>query len=108
MNLVSTFQALVHEISWVMTAPTFQSFLVVLAGWLFTRRRTVTGTILAAGRRGEVSLGLPSPLCLRPVVGGRDGPGRLRPDAEPDRSGTPRSSWPSTTPRPANVAGWDS
>jgi len=52
MNLISSFRDLVHEISWVMTAPTFQSFLIVLAGWLFARRRTVTGMIQAAGAVG--------------------------------------------------------
>jgi len=53
MNLVSSFADLVHEVSWVMTAPTFQSFLVVLAGWLFACRRTVTGMIQAAGAVGR-------------------------------------------------------
>lgn len=52
MHLVSSFESLVHEISWVMTQPTFHSFLVVLAGWLFARRRTVTGMIQAAGAVG--------------------------------------------------------
>jgi len=32
----------------VMTTPTFNTFLVVLTGWVFARRRTVTGVILAA------------------------------------------------------------
>ena len=49
MTLVSTFVDLVQQVSWVMTQPTFDSFLIVLCGWVFARRRTVTGMILAAG-----------------------------------------------------------
>ncbi|MEA3368328.1 MAG: transposase [Planctomycetota bacterium] len=52
MELVSSFEALVREVSFVMTRPTFQSFVVVLAGWLFARRRTVTGMIQPAGAVG--------------------------------------------------------
>ena len=48
MTLVSTFVDLVRQVSSVMTQPTFQSFLMVLSGWVFARRRTVTGMILAA------------------------------------------------------------
>ena len=35
-----------------MTAPSFTSFVTVLTGWVFARRRTVTGMILAAGAVG--------------------------------------------------------
>ena len=35
-----------------MTCPTFDSFLTLLTGWAFARRRTVTGMILAAGAVG--------------------------------------------------------
>jgi len=35
-----------------MTAPTFASFMTVLTGWVFARRRTVTGMILAADAIG--------------------------------------------------------
>lgn len=48
MNLVSTFVGVVQQVSSVMTQPTFQSFMIVLTGWVFARRRTVTGMILAA------------------------------------------------------------
>ena len=48
MNLVSTFVGFVQQVSAVMTQPTFQSFMIVLTGWVFARRRTVTGMILAA------------------------------------------------------------
>lgn len=52
MTLVSTFVDLVQQVSSVMTQPTFQSFLMVLSGWVFARRRTVTGMILAADAVG--------------------------------------------------------
>ena len=53
MNLVSTFVGLVQQVSSVMTRPTFQSFLIVLTGWVLGRRRTVTGMILAADAVGS-------------------------------------------------------
>lgn len=52
MTLVSTFMELVQQVSSVMTRPTFQSFLIVLSGRVFARRRTVTGMILAANAVG--------------------------------------------------------
>jgi hypothetical protein len=48
MTLVSSFRDLVQQVSFVMTVPTFASFATVLTGWVFARRRTVTGMILAA------------------------------------------------------------
>jgi hypothetical protein len=47
-TLVSSFVELVQQVSWVMTQPTFDSYLIVLTGWVFAGRRTVTGMILAA------------------------------------------------------------
>jgi hypothetical protein len=52
MNLVSSFLKIVQQVSWVMTVPTFASFITVLTGWVFARRRTVTGMILAADAVG--------------------------------------------------------
>lgn len=52
MTLVSTFVDLVQQVSCVMTQPTSQSFLIVLTGWVFARRRTVTNMIVAAGAVG--------------------------------------------------------
>lgn len=52
MTLVSTFLVLVQQVSCVMTQPTFHSCLTVLTGWVFARRRTVTGMILAADAVG--------------------------------------------------------
>lgn len=48
MTLVSSFTDLVQQVSFVMTVPTFANFVTVLTGWVFARRRTVTGMILAA------------------------------------------------------------
>ena len=52
MTLVSSFREMVQQISYVMTVPTFNSFLILLTGWVFARRRTVTGMLLAAGAVG--------------------------------------------------------
>jgi hypothetical protein len=48
MTLVSSFMDVLQEVSFVMTAPTFASFLTLMVGWVFARRRTVTGMIVAA------------------------------------------------------------
>lgn len=48
MTLVSSFLDLVQQVSCVMTQPTFHSFLIVVTGWAFARRRTVTNMIVAA------------------------------------------------------------
>lgn len=52
MTLVSSFLELVQQLACVMTAPTFNTFATVLAGWIFARRHTVTGMILAADAVG--------------------------------------------------------
>jgi hypothetical protein len=52
MNLVSSFQELLQAVSFVMTVPTFISFVTVVTGWVFARRRTITGMILAADAVG--------------------------------------------------------
>jgi len=52
MNLVSTFQELLHELAPIMTTPTFKTFLILVAGWLFARKRTVTAMIQQAGAVG--------------------------------------------------------
>jgi DDE superfamily endonuclease len=49
MELVPGFMLLVQGLSATMTIPTFNSFVTVLAGWVFAGRRTVTRMILAAG-----------------------------------------------------------
>jgi hypothetical protein len=52
-SLVPSFLELLQPLSCVMTRPTFDSFLTVLTGWVFARRRTVTGMILAAEAVGD-------------------------------------------------------
>lgn len=49
LTLVPSFVELLQSLSCAMTAPTFESFLTVVTGWVFARRRTVTGMIVAAG-----------------------------------------------------------
>ena len=49
MTLVSSFVLMLQPLAPVMTTPTFSSFVTLLAGWVFARRRTVTGMIQAAG-----------------------------------------------------------
>jgi hypothetical protein len=49
MELVSSFQVVLQSLSPVMTAPSFESWLILVTGWVFARRRTVTQMILAAG-----------------------------------------------------------
>jgi hypothetical protein len=53
MSLVPSFVDLLQPLAAVMTTPSFDSFLTVLGGWVFARRRTVTGMILAAGAVGQ-------------------------------------------------------
>ncbi len=53
MILVSSFLAVLEQLSFVMTYPTFNSFVILLTGWVFARRRTVTGMLLAAGAVGS-------------------------------------------------------
>jgi hypothetical protein len=51
--LVSSFVLLLQQVSGVMTAPTWNSFEALMVGWVFARRRTVTGMIEAAGLIGK-------------------------------------------------------
>lgn len=48
MDLVPSFVELVQQVAPVFTAPTFNSFLTVLTGWVFARRRSITRMIEAA------------------------------------------------------------
>jgi hypothetical protein len=52
-SLVPSFLDLLQPLSCLMTCPTFDSFLTVLTGWVFARRRTVTGMIQAADAVGD-------------------------------------------------------
>jgi len=51
-SVVPSFVDLLQPLSCVMTSPTFDSFLTVLSGWVFARRHTITGMILAADAVG--------------------------------------------------------
>jgi len=53
MSIVSTFHDLLLEFCSLMTAPTAHNFLILIAGWLFAHKRTVTGMIQAAGAVGK-------------------------------------------------------
>ena len=48
MTLVSSFLEPVQQLAYVMTTPTFNTLVTVLNGWIFARRRTVTGLIVSA------------------------------------------------------------
>lgn len=52
MSLTSSFRELLLTLSGVMTQPTFGSLMVLLTGWVFAARRTVTGMIQSAGAVG--------------------------------------------------------
>ena len=52
MTLVSSFLELVQQLSVVMTAPTFDTFVTIMTGWVLARRHTVTGAIPAADAVG--------------------------------------------------------
>ena len=53
MSLVTSFCVLLQPLAFVMTTPSFVNLNVILAGWVFTPRRTVTGMLLAAGAVGR-------------------------------------------------------
>lgn len=48
MNLVTSFVEFLQQVAFVFTAPTFDSFVTILTGWIFARRRVVTRMIQAA------------------------------------------------------------
>ena len=49
MFLHTSFEILLQELAIVMTQPAFQNFVTIATGWVFARRRTVTGMLVAAG-----------------------------------------------------------
>ena len=53
MELVPGFVQLLQGLTWTMTAPTFDSLITVVTGWVFASRRTVTRMILAAGESAD-------------------------------------------------------
>lgn len=53
MHLHTSFEYLLQELAIVMTQPSFQNFVIIATGWIFARRRTVTGMLVAAGVAGQ-------------------------------------------------------
>lgn len=53
MSLVTSFLVMLQPLAVAMTAPTFCNLTIILAGWSFAPRRTVTGMLLAAGAVGK-------------------------------------------------------
>jgi DDE superfamily endonuclease len=53
MSLVVSFLEIVQPMSWAMSTSVFNRFLIVLTGWIFAPRRTITGALLAAGVAGQ-------------------------------------------------------
>jgi hypothetical protein len=51
--LVTSFVEIVQRLNWAMSTPVFNRFLIVLAGWIFAPRRTITGALIAAGVAGQ-------------------------------------------------------
>ena len=52
MSLVASFLELVQPLSFAMSTPVFDRFLIVLTGWVFAPHRTITGMLVAAGVAG--------------------------------------------------------
>jgi DDE superfamily endonuclease len=52
MSLVASFVELVQPLSFTMSTPVFTRFLILLTGWIFAPRRTITGMLVAAGVAG--------------------------------------------------------
>jgi hypothetical protein len=52
-SLVASFVEIVQPLSWAMSTPVFNRFLIVLTGWIFAPRRTITGMLIAAAVAGQ-------------------------------------------------------
>ena len=53
MSLVASFVELVQPVSWAMSASVFNRFMILLTGWIFAPRRTITGMLVAADVAGQ-------------------------------------------------------
>jgi DDE superfamily endonuclease len=53
MSLVVSFVTLVQPMGLAMSAPVFSRFMILLTGWVFAPRRTITGMLVAAGVAGQ-------------------------------------------------------
>ena len=53
MFLAASFAVVLQDLAVVMSVPSFQNLLTVLTGWVFARRRTITGMLTATGVAGK-------------------------------------------------------
>lgn len=53
MQLVTSFVVVLQELAVVMTGPSFANFVTILNGWVFARRRTITGMLVSSGVAGK-------------------------------------------------------
>lgn len=53
MSLVTSFECILQPLAVIMTCPSFDNALTLLAGWVFAPRRTITRMIVAAGAVGR-------------------------------------------------------
>ena len=53
MFLAASFAVVLQELAVVMTVPSFENLVTVLTGWVFARRRTITGMLTATGVAGK-------------------------------------------------------
>lgn len=53
MSLVTSFVVFVQPLAAIMTAPTFDNAMIIMSGWVFAPRHTVTGMIQAAAAVGR-------------------------------------------------------
>jgi SRSO17 transposase len=51
--LVSSFAILLQDLAVVMSGPSFHNLTLIVTGWVFAPRRTVTGMLMAAGVAGQ-------------------------------------------------------
>jgi len=49
LRLVTSFEVIVQSLSGAFTEPTFRNLMVIMAGWVFASRRTVTAMLVASG-----------------------------------------------------------
>ena len=105
MELTDSFLTLLQNFDPVFTAPTYQTFVVIVTGWILSQRhRYVTEVIFSSGHVGDGTLVAVSSLLQPRRLGHRHllhVPGQVgRHDSRPGRH---PSSGPSMTPSVANA-----
>ena len=53
LSLVTSFLEVVQPLSWAMSAPVYRLFLIVLTGWIFSGRRTLSAMLVTVGVAGK-------------------------------------------------------